>query len=429
MEWREFLSLFALPFEGTIDWEANLYIGICLLAPGLLGLITRSGRDLRGVWTVIILGFLISIGKRNPLFDLFYYGLPGFSSFRIHARAALLISFGILLAAGAFLSRPPRILRDFWSANMPFATPYCFAAICVIQALNLAVMNFEIKRSYGPPGGSLPDIPFERTLVSALDETNLFSASPAPPRVRAPQLPPNMAMVDRFSNPDAYTSLFLKRPWESIHTLLDQPPSAVYNTSLPLEFYTRAPSSLEQLSLNAELSLASNSLNLITNPLPRAFVVYAARVCTNLRELLSEMKQGVDLQKHALVEKHFAVSLPRHSDLPMDRARFLSFAHGEMTIEANVKTNGILVVAEAWYPGWAMESAHGLVASVPVNAWMRGFPVTPGSQTFHIRYHQHYLVSGGIISSVSLGAVVVAIVGKRRTRCDDGNRGDGLVPS
>jgi len=69
-------------------------------------------------------------------------------------------------------------------------------------------------------------------------------------------------------------------------------------------------------------------------------------------------------------------------DSPSADARTATITHFTLnSLEVAVDSPGaaLLVVAEAWYPGWHATIAGRDVACLPVNGWMRGVPVPAGA--------------------------------------------------
>jgi len=78
------------------------------------------------------------------------------------------------------------------------------------------------------------------------------------------------------------------------------------------------------------------------------------------------------------------------------------------------KTNALLVLAEAWYPGWRAKIDGQPAACVPANTWMRGVPVPAGRHEVRLYFRQDYLLPGFLISVTSLGLLVAAVARQGR---------------
>jgi len=113
---------------------------------------------------------------------------------------------------------------------------------------------------------------------------------------------------------------------------------------------------------------------------------------------------------------------PFHDDVllekPVPAGLAFSPAQGTATIarfslnslDVAVESPGpaLLVVAEAWYPGWHATIAGREVPCLPVNGWMRGVPVPAGRSLVQLTYRQNGFVTGCGISLVALLVLVWA---------------------
>jgi len=77
-------------------------------------------------------------------------------------------------------------------------------------------------------------------------------------------------------------------------------------------------------------------------------------------------------------------------------------------VHVEAKQDALLVLAEAWYPGWRAEIDGKVCACVPANGWMRAVPVPPGRHQVRVCFHQDFLLPGLLISLASTGLLLVA---------------------
>jgi uncharacterized membrane protein YfhO len=82
------------------------------------------------------------------------------------------------------------------------------------------------------------------------------------------------------------------------------------------------------------------------------------------------------------------------------------FEPEKVVVRVDPPEAGILVLSEAWYPGWTA-TVGGVPARVfPVNGWMRGVVVPGGGNEVVFRYHSERLPAGVAVSL--LGAALLA---------------------
>src|SRR5512135_2829702 len=103
--------------------------------------------------------------------------------------------------------------------------------------------------------------------------------------------------------------------------------------------------------------------------------VSAAEVVTDYSTILQRLADGHDIHRGALLESVLAQPLPQASGWAGGTAVIRRFEPNRLLVEVDAATNGLLVVAEAWHPGWRAEVDGQAVACVPANIWMRAVPV------------------------------------------------------
>ena len=399
-----------------ITWETTLFFGPIALLLGLAGLCRVRERNVRGLLAVLVVALLMALGDSTPLFWLFYNWLPGYAGFRFHSREGLLAVLALVCAAGIWLSRPHPRLRAMCSHHLGTPVRHILIGMVVLQGLSLVYGTWIIKRAcnYTVIFKVPPNHPFQRTLVAHLRAAGLMEPSQPPPRVCVPWalVPANYAMVYRYSSFDADCSLFLRRPWDYLHGRLGiQPPEEV-NSSLAGEVYNRGPFPYPDLGLAAGIEPASGALYVATNRPPRAIVVYAAEVVGDYGEILTRLAKGHDIHRTALLESPLADPLPQESALPATAVPILRFEPNRLELEVEAKEKALLVLAEAWYPGWRAEIDGRVCACLPVNLWMRAVPVPAGRHQVRLYFHQNYLLTGLLLSLASSALLLVV---SRRT--------------
>jgi len=395
----------------------NLFVGPIVLLLGMAGLCLVRERNVRGLLAVGVVALLMAVGEATPCFWLFYECLPGYGSFRCHQREGLLVALVLICATGIWLSGPHPRLRALWEHDLGVPIRSVAIVLVVLQGLGLMWATWFIKRGYAYAAlyQSSPDFPFEQALVGRLRKEGLLEPSHPPPRICVPTgaLPANYGMIDHYSSFDAYTSLFLRRPWDYLHRTLGIEPPQALNTSVSQDIYARGPFPWRDLGLVAGVDVARESFVVNTNPAPRAFLVYAAEVVGDYDAVLKRLVQGHDIRRSALLERPLAEPLSAEGALPAAAATIRRFEPNWLLVEVDAKTNALLVVAEDWYPGWHAEISGKDYACVPANLWMRAIPVPAGRHTVRLYFRQNYLLPGLLISLASLCVLVVLMVRPR----------------
>jgi len=409
LEWEHLGSLISphlLTKSGHwINWEMNLFVGPIVLLLGLAGLCLGRDRNVRGLLAVLVVALLIALGDNTPFFQLFYRWLPGFAGFRCHARAAALVVLVLSCTAGIWLSRPHLRLRHL--------LPGIGIGLICLQGLGLLWGTWFIKRiyNYSAVYGTSPTHPVQTTLVAQLREQGLLQPFREPPRVCAPPLvvPANCAMVYRYSTFDAYTSLFLRRPWDYLHAMLGIHPPELANNRVADEVYQHGPFPYADIGLVAGIDPAGGALYLEPDPVPRAFVVYAAETVGDYDTILTRLAKGHQIRHSALLEMAPPWPLPRDAALPGTVATIRHFEPNELLIDVQATQDALVVLAEAWYPGWRAEIDGRAFACLPANLWMRAVPVPAGRHQVRVYFHQDYLLPGLLISLASISVLLLTL--------------------
>jgi hypothetical protein len=413
-DWANFRYLFNPLHAGDVNWESNLFVGTIVVVLGLAGLSRVRERNVRGLLGVLVIGLLIAAGRNTPAFPLFYKWLPGFAGFRIHARAALLVVFALVCAAGVWLGRPHPRIRDWWNRRLGVPIRYAVIALVLLQALDSLQGTWMIKKVYTYAAIMILQAPaersFERTLVERLRREGWMTPFQPPPRVCVPPslIPANYGMIYRYSNFDADCSLFVRRPWDYLHAVLGIAPP-MEKGSLSRQVYRQAPFPYRDMSLALGLDVHDGSLVTAIDPAPRASVVYGAEVADYLT-ILRRLAHGHVIRQCALLEAPLAKPLRQGNRVPPTPAFIRRFEPNSLLVEVNAKEQGLLVLAEAWYPGWRAEIDGRPCACVPANIWMRAVPVPPGRHQVRMLFHQDYLLAGLVISVLSAGLLLASVL-------------------
>jgi len=226
----------------------------------------------------------------------------------------------------------------------------------------------------------------------------------------------------RYRSPDAYTSLFLKRPWQYLHRSLGLTPSEQMNSFLPLEIFERGPFPYTNMDSVIGYDLQAQALVVNSNSFSTALLVYGERVISDSDDLWSVLKTN-DLRNVAVVEQSSG-GQSKESNLAGEAARIVRYSENDLDVSfpGETKDAGVLVLDEAWYPGWKCEVGSQITRAIPVNGWMRGFRIPKGSQNARIYFEQEYFLRGAAISGVALLVGVAAIIVRKfKATADSGN--------
>lgn len=448
MPTEAFLSLF-----GTLKplWEYNIFIGWWLALPGLAGLTLIRNRECRAWLFVIVISAVMALGDGTPMFELNYHLLPGFAKMRFVARIAVLIPFGLAITAAIWLSNSEHPRKSMirlaavsagalvlvftlykapvnpWQLSrsvnlLGFALPALLAAAAFVRwnspkarntilaiitvgcVIELGSEAWSNKAIYGMRNisGIDPAHPGQALLVEHLRQHHPTAPDKAPARVllNSHAVPESYGMIHDYSSPDAYTSLFLKRPWDYLHAMLGITSPSLANTYLHYDVYkTNAfpwPAIAQDVGFDTEKGLVNNPA-----PTPRAFLVFAAQPPMNATNILSLLTNGHDIYQSALIETPLPHSLPGKGP-PAEPVPFQRFQDNEIEFQISTEQNALLVLAEVWYPGWQAEVNGEIVATQAANYWMRAVSLPAGESKVRIFYRERKLPAGIALSLISI---------------------------
>lgn len=454
LAWPELLTLFLRsPYPHLVDWERHLFMGLPLVVAGLAGLTQVRDPRQRTLLMLALVGLVLAVADSTPLGFVFYKVLPGYSVFRLHARAGLLIVMALSLAAGIWLSeeKPARlswvglgvagtiilglvlflapesregfplvslpalttmvtlILLSAWlwtKTARPHLGSLILLSISVVQAINLANENYRVKGAYSFFNSmhSTGQYPAEGAMTRALESAGLLRPGLPPPRVLADKhvIPPNYGMMHGYSSVDGYTSLFLGRPWKFMHGAVGVAEDEGKNTALSPNIAAKAAFPIPGFHQIVGLDPRQRVLEIATNPPPRAFVVFGTQPVAGLIDAVDRLRSGHDIYRAALLESSQG-ALPEVLNPPAAVPVFIQrFDRNRLMVEVDIPRDGLLVLAEAWYPGWRLKLGDRFIENIPANAWMRSFPVPAGKYSAEVVFHQNWLLPGAMISSVSV---------------------------
>jgi hypothetical protein len=457
MPWYAWATLL-VPTDAQFTFLANaqLYTGAVSLLAGLAGLLFIRNREARAISLMVVLAALIAAGTATPAFAILYHVLPGLALLRIPARASVLIAFGLIVGAGFFLSSQP---RGWWPVSLvALLSALAIAAVVLffrtsgviastaspwgrVLLVALAALLLVAWLHWGAGSPRLPIVAGLLALLTAADLTSAVwglkqqnrenperpaealiarwlqnqqsEAGGAPPRISMPKpyVRENAGMRHGWSSFTGYSALQLGRVWTYLHAVLHLPVPRDQNTYPDGAIFVHGPFPYQSMSLQLGFDPKTFVPEMRLHPDPRVYLADATRPVDNYAQAVALMADGHDFHRAPLVEPGWAVSLPPVPSVPEPpgAARIVSFAPEQVAIEAETQRPALLVIAEAWYPGWHARVNGAEAPCVPVNAWMRGVPVPAGRSQILLTYHSRYLALGACISLLTLAGLALLL--------------------
>jgi uncharacterized membrane protein YfhO len=86
-----------------------------------------------------------------------------------------------------------------------------------------------------------------------------------------------------------------------------------------------------------------------------------------------------------------------------------------LVVETHLDAPGLLVLSEAWYPGWQATDNGDAAPIVRADAILRGVPLEAGSHSVDVTYRP-WTVRAGVLTSACTALVLLAYAVVRRVR-------------
>ncbi len=442
------MSLVAAPSSYfAINWEYSLYASVVALTGGLVALTRWRDPAMRGLVLMAAAGLVIAAGNATPIFAVLFKTMPGLSNFRIPARAGVLVMSGLIMGATALAGRNPpgqrvrgsvifaglliaAVIAGFFMLRMPAGSREASWLVRQLILVSAATAGWWLWLGRAPgqstavtwlrrlllPGTLVAELclavpglkhlpalptqfPVEPIVVAAIHAHGL-DRQVAPVRVCLPptMVRENSGMIHRFATITGFESLSLSRVWNYLHEAAGAKANHPYNTSPAGEVYDHAG---RFGSVNLSVTLPADSGVLAINPAPdpRAYLATRITRVADAETAVARMVAGHPFHEDALVESPWVERLTIGPPSAGKSAAVIT-RFGLNSLEISVDSPGaaLLVVAEAWYPGWHASIAGRPVECLPVNGWMRGVPVPAGHSIVQLHYAQNGLLPGIFVS-------------------------------
>lgn len=228
-------------------------------------------------------------------------------------------------------------------------------------------------------------------------------------------------MTDRFDGAAPNAAVYANNPFFdalNVRYILIGPPLSVNAATLSSQF------PLE--------TVAADGVGIYRNvrASPRAQVVFDVKAASSENNAIVLMQgKGFDPTVSAVVETTQPLSSGSGKPVP---ARIDAYDDSHVALTTTTTAPGMLVLADAYYPGWQAELDGHPIAIHPVDLALRGVAVPAGTHTVTMDYRPTSVLLGAM--GVPAGAVVFALGGwvvpalARRRRRVSRNRPDHAQP-
>ena len=150
--------------------------------------------------------------------------------------------------------------------------------------------------------------------------------------------------------------------------------------------------------------------------LPRAYMVHKLkRVEDKEAALIAVGEGGFDARREGVIEEESPVEIKALSAGEAGAAAsIVSFDYDRVEIEVDPEAPGMLVLTDAWYPGWIAYVDGVKTPIYRVNSIVRGVAVSAGAHTIVFKYCPKSFGFALILFAIALSGVIVLFVLDRR---------------
>jgi hypothetical protein len=436
------------------NWEYDLYCGLLPLFAAIGGVVFWRDRNMRGLLGLGLAGALLGVGDRAPFLSWVVQVVPGAGALRFPSRYGILFATALIgLAAVSITRRPARpslpilacfgicasfivwlrpyvigthgsagdyyaihlgvlgiaaVLMALWRyrplwPRFGMAAACAMAAFCTCDWLWAIHLEAPVYSMYGFRTN-------EESVRTELERNGLLVPGAVPPRILfdPSDLCENAGMTGGFSTINSYVNPALMRVWSYLHVASGVPASTSDFIRLPRAIDDSADR-MKSINLTAALDHQTRRLVIQEPSDPRVYMVFDAEVVQDWRAAEQRMGDGHELRRKALIEAGYAPEFTPTPGIHAASAVITHFEPESIDVSTHSDATGILVLDEAWYPGWRATIAQTPVNVFPVNGWMRGVVVPPGDHEIKFTYHSRFLQLGSGVSLVS-ALILAALV-------------------
>jgi hypothetical protein len=163
-------------------------------------------------------------------------------------------------------------------------------------------------------------------------------------------------------------------------------------------------------NLGDEVFTAASGLKVYHRPdaFPRAWAVH------ELVSVANEQESNVQIGRDPAGFRHkatiFGTPPPVENCDGHDRVELSEHLPDRLAIRADMSCGGMIILSDAYYPGWRARVDHRPAEIYAANGAMRGVLVPPGSHTVTMRYRPVSVYAGAGLSLIGLG-LALGVVG------------------
>ncbi len=449
-------SALALPSsfrDLVVYWEFSGYMSIPAIVVAIIGVKYTELRRYKLIFTgLAVFAVTVFLGSYTPLYQVYYYLIPGLSLFRIPSRCILFFIFplAILVGMGTQVLQEKDLTRRhiifismvltgvlalilagsaLFNIPLPSIQIKQALAILVLTAATVWVLFFSRRKVlvymftalffldlFIVYQGEIPVLN-EDKLLERYEYELLFKGPPSSYRVA---LPKGMlrGIYSEYHGMNGYAPIVLKDFFSYVHSMAGIPINNLARSSLSYELFKGSlPFSSRILGIKYAIVRTPQGYQMViaSEYQPRASLMREAIFTDHLDDHLHYLKDpSFNPMKTVLLlqsSKNYVMAGNQRNGSPeQDRVNIVSYSPNRIDLESSSSDTTILLLSELYYPGWKAYVDGKKTPILRADYLLRAVKLDAGNHSISMVYRPMSFIVGACITLCSMLVLVAALL-------------------